>query len=274
MLRAKKRIILKKAVNRGGFIYEDDVLIGVSTGFDFRAEHECGILELQNIAGITPLSRLKPKKKWFGLKTLEPNFGLNRTTIKNSDNILQGIAEMKDGSSYYVFGYNTSKNTFLFDKFEGDFDAYWNEESFIIASKDKESMTEIVRAAYDEDLAFTTGGKVLTDYAGIRLVIKSKCSETLIEKCEQDDIEIYELRKLDRKIDVQKKLRKAGCQFFACSPRWKDYEKREIHWWLNPQDQNNIESGFYTYDELIQWTNGKGPVFKKEDNTQKEDIQY
>jgi hypothetical protein len=263
---------LKKGLYGAGFIEEDGILIGVATGFDYATEHECGIRVLQESAGITTVNKLKPKKKWFGLKTEDPDFGLDRTTIKNPDRITQGIAETEDGTTYYVFGYNLFIKIPSFD-FSGDFCALWREDSLVIASTDKERMTQITKAAYDGDLAFATGGKVLEDHAGIRLLIKSRCKPDLIEKCAKDDREYYELRQLHNKIGIDRKVRKAGCEFYACSPKWKDYDKKEIHWWLNPMDQRNIEAGFFTYDELIQWTEGKGPVFKKKKD-KKEEIKW
>lgn len=253
---------MKRAVHGGSFIFEDGKLIGISTGFEHAAEHECGMRPLQSAAGIVTIDKVKPKKRWFGLKTIDPDFGLDRTTIKNPDLILQGIAETKDGNTYYVFGYNVVRKMTTFS-FVKDFDAYWDEHGFLIASTDKENMMQIVKAAYDGDLAFATGGKVLPDHAGIRMVIKSRVSKELKEQCERDDISYYELRRLHHKIGIHLKLKKANCEFYACSPKWKDEEKKEIWWWLNPCDQNNIESGYYTYDELIQWTKGTGPVYKK-----------
>jgi len=106
---------LRKVTNKGSFITTFDpmlgeVFYGVSTGFDFCAEHESGIQELQESAGITRLNNVKSKKKWFGLKNIEPKFGLERTTILNTDKILQGIAETDNGIEYYLFGYNIQKN--------------------------------------------------------------------------------------------------------------------------------------------------------------------
>jgi len=254
---------LKKTYN-GKWIIESDNFFGVSTGYDPCAEHECGIKSLQSSAGIIRLTDIKPKKSWFGLKKTEPIFGLERTTIKNITKIVHGFAEMEDGSGYHIFGYNTKGRIPM--NFKKDFEAHWDDERFIIASKDKEKINELAKAAYSQDLAFTTGGNVLEGYSGIRLVIKSKTPQYIIDECKKDDAVQYELKKLDKKIGVQSKLRKAGCGFYTCTPRWKDYDKKEIHWWLNPRDQKNNDYGFFTYDELIEWTKGKGSIILNKDD--------
>lgn len=257
---------MRKATNKGNWIIENGVFIGVSTGFDFCTEHELGIKSLQSSAGITALEdQISSKRNWFNFRKNKPKFGLERTTIVNLDNILQGIAETDKGVPYYIFGYNVFRSA-VPPSFTEPFESYWDDTSFLIASTDKDKMMELVEAAYNKDLAFTTGGKVLQEHAGIRLVIKSKVPQSLYEQCEENDIEIFELKIENQKIDIQSKLKKAGCNFYACSPRWKDFENREIWWWLNPEDQRSFEAGYYTYDELIQWTKGKGPVIKVEEN--------
>lgn len=254
---------MRKATNKGNWIYNDsNSLIGVSTGFDFCAEHECGIKELQNLAGILNITDYLhiPKRSFFSFKKRELEFGLDRTTIKNKDYIWFGDADLEDGSKIYLFGYNVKNK--IPTNIDPDFDAFWDERSFLIASKDEEKIRSLADAATNNDLAYTTGGKVFDNHAGIRLVIKSKVSKEIFDKCKNDDIEVYDLLCLNQKIDIQSILRKHKCNFYACSPRWKDYKKKEIQWWLNPENQKYHNAGYFTYSELIDWTKGKGPVLK------------
>lgn len=260
---------MRKTTNKGSFISEYDPMIGdtfygVSTGFEFCSEHEWGIKILQESAGIKTLKHYVHTKKWFGLSKVKPIFGLDRTTILNTDNITQGIFDTDNGK-YYLLAYNLNGRT-VPDDFTDDFNTYWDDTCFIIISNNKEKMTALTKAAYNKDLAFTTGGKILTDHAGIRLVIKSKTPTSIKDQCLTDDRKNYELMLLDKKIDIRSKLNKAKCEYYACSPRWKDYDKKEIHWWLNPKDQNSINSEYFTQEELIEWTKGKGTCIKIQEN--------
>ncbi|NJM06118.1 hypothetical protein HC891_07820 [Candidatus Gracilibacteria bacterium] len=50
--------------------------------------------------------------------------------------------------------------------------------------------------------------------------------------------------------------------------RWQ-YIDGEIRFWLNPTDQNQYRSGWYTIDELLAWVRNSGPVlvpFEDEDD--------
>ncbi len=43
--------------------------------------------------------------------------------------------------------------------------------------------------------------------------------------------------------------------------RWQ-WMDGQIHFWLNPTDQENYQLGWYTIDELIAWTHNRGPVLR------------
>lgn len=247
---------LRHCTNKGSFIVEDGKLIGVSTGFSYCAEHEVGIKPLYNKCGIIPLMKIVTGKNFFGFIKKKPKFGLERTLIINTEDVLQGTLEDDEGNTLYVFGYNIKK---LPDNigFKSDFEAYWHDSGFVIISSNKEYMTELVKSVKNKDLAFATGGRVLPDHAGIRMVIVSKASKELFDQCELDDRKFYEARKLDRKINIQKTLKKKGKKFYACSPYWKDYDNNELWWWLNPDTkEEEREAGYYTKDELIKWSKG------------------
>jgi len=255
---------MRRAKN-GAWIIENGKFFGISTGFEFAAEHECGMKSLQNSAGIDSLNTIytKNKKKWYNFKKYNPVLGLDRTTILNKHNVMQGTFEMEDGYEYYAFGYNVRSNNFTPpDTVEDILETYWDDTSFLIISNDKEKMTMLVDACYNKDLAFTTGGKVLNDHAGIRLVIKSKTPQHIIDACKTDDSKALELKLYDDKYKVQDLLRKNGCDFYACSIHWKDYDKKEVQWWLNPQEQHSYESGYCSLEDLKDWTKGKGKVIK------------
>jgi len=46
--------------------------------------------------------------------------------------------------------------------------------------------------------------------------------------------------------------------------RWQ-WMDGQIRFWLNPTDQVQYQSGWYTIDELIQWSQGYGPIFVREE---------
>lgn len=76
------------------------------------------------------------------------------------------------------------------------------------------------------------------------------------------DEDHYNLQIAAEKTGIYEKLEKASKGYYALSPRWKDKEKKEILFWLNPHDQRDYESGWYGVKELEQWIKNEGPIIK------------
>jgi hypothetical protein len=58
----------------------------------------------------------------------------------------------------------------------------------------------------------------------------------------------------------------------ALRPSWVSDKKEantiyDVHYWLNPSDQNNDNYGWYTVEDLMLWAVNNGPIPKK--NNQK-----
>ncbi|GAB4446740.1 MAG: hypothetical protein OHK0015_50340 [Chloroflexi bacterium OHK40] len=58
--------------------------------------------------------------------------------------------------------------------------------------------------------------------------------------------------------------------------QWRSLERwqwmdGQIRFWLNPTDQVQYQSGWYTIDELIQWSRNNGPVLVTEELEDEED---
>lgn len=58
--------------------------------------------------------------------------------------------------------------------------------------------------------------------------------------------------------------------------QWRSLERwqwmdGQIRFWLNPTDQVQYQSGWYTIDELLQWSRNRGPVIVQEEEEEHED---
>ncbi len=58
--------------------------------------------------------------------------------------------------------------------------------------------------------------------------------------------------------EVKVTLSDQGKDWFSLE-RWQ-YMDGEIRFWLNPRDQENYRSGWYSIDNLIAWTHELGPI--------------
>lgn len=63
-----------------------------------------------------------------------------------------------------------------------------------------------------------------------------------------------------KKTKIKKILDRAGKKYFALSPRWKDENKKEVIFWLNPYYQDIDNFGWFTVDDLKDWAKGKGKI--------------
>lgn len=58
--------------------------------------------------------------------------------------------------------------------------------------------------------------------------------------------------------------------------QWRSLERwqwmdGQIRFWLNPTDQVQYQPGWYTIDELIQWSRGSGPVLIREEEEEEDE---
>jgi hypothetical protein len=79
------------------------------------------------------------------------------------------------------------------------------------------------------------------------------------------DRDQLEIKKSAFETGIHKKLKEADKKYFALSPRWKDKDKKEVVFWLNPYDQQNNNFGWYSAKDLEEWIEGKGPVPKNKE---------
>ena len=57
--------------------------------------------------------------------------------------------------------------------------------------------------------------------------------------------------------------------------QWRSLERwqwmdGQIRFWLNPTDQVQYQSGWYTIDELLQWSRNRGPVIVRDEDDEDE----
>ena len=94
----------------------------------------------------------------------------------------------------------------------------------------------------------------------MKFCIKSKLPEKTIQSIKDADLDYLALQKAAEKTGIKKILEKAGKKYLALSPRWKDDNKKEVIFWLNPYHQDVDNFGWFTVDDLNDWAKGKGKI--------------
>jgi hypothetical protein len=137
----------------------------------------------------------------------------------------------------------------------------------------KQALEMLYAAATQEnpDFALMLGGGGPFQNAGLIMIMPSRLPEETVDDMASQDLGHLDLLDVVEATGIQKKLADADKRYYALSPRWAndDEEKKTKYkcvFWLNPDDQQNNEFGWFTVEELEQWIEGKGPVLKQKES--------
>jgi hypothetical protein len=271
---------------------EQGQLLGFNLGADYCAEHEWGIDKIKSSFGIDVDSSEKPFAKWWEkilLVTTKSALGVDKRLITKCPELVKGeykisIKDRKQPKSkpvkhtiYYIgfkiYYYSSAAKE---ERFEEEIKrgvysvsetenvwGWWSEGDFMVASTDKQAIEDLYQAFQALDVTISVGGGNVFQNGGLHFVIKSRISQEIIDDVYQKDLDNLNLKKAASSTGIYKKLEKAGKGFYALSPRWKDAEKKEIVFWLNPQEQHANNSGWYTISDLEDWIKGVGKIPKE-----------
>jgi hypothetical protein len=268
-------------------------IVAVNLGADFCAEHEWGIKGIQNALGIQgysgvsfsrnsirevlemlklvsskkvgvearQMTRMLPTRKLIdnlntdGVKVTS-GYGKNK-----KEHLMWGLAlipdyvfERFDFSRSLVSHYNPEKEELI---------GHWGEDDFGFICEDRQVVEDMKEAFEKNDIAIWTGRSGPFQNGGLVIAIASRLPEWFKKEFADGDNDHIELERAAADTGIYEKLEAAGKKFFALSPRWKDKEKKEVVFWLNPYDQQDNNFGWYEVSDLIAWTKNEGPIPKK-----------
>lgn len=243
----------------------DDKLVGVDLGADFCAEHEWGI---------------KGLKRSFAIDG--DKIGIEGRMITNVPKTLLyqdiTVEKMKCHilvlcSDYYFDDLPNAKikksdignwNLYTYYLKDKGIDTSWDEHSFAIIVTDqyKDELKKMYDAFLNLDIAVGVAPSHAFHNGGLTFCIKSMLPKETIEEIKEDDLDYIKLQKAADKTKIKKTLEKAGKTYYALSPRWKDDDKKEVIFWLNPCEQDRNNYGWYTVQDLKDWSKNKGKIPK------------
>lgn len=277
---------------------EENTLIGVNLGYDFCAEHEWGVRGIKRALGIwsgdpetekrvmgfdrvrvtnaDSVRFIEHKTKYLKPGNKRPTEGIIYAVALVQESSWRPAEQRLDYAKRFI-----DNHTYDFERSE--FNAAWDEKEFMIWGPEavKGTLEQIYRAFVAEDVLLgmhrenqAFGGSGL--FFGIASTYSSEEERVLIA----DQQAYREMWKRIDKTKILEKLKNAGCKYFACSPKQiqfksvaneEKYEKSveerqknsklpDIMFWLNPMDQQKNNYGWYTVEELEQWTRGEGPI--------------
>ena len=238
---------------------ESGEFIGVNLSSDFCAEHEWGIDRIKEALGI-------PSKRDIVKEGIKEKFGIKGRTVTIFD---EKMFFFEKGEKYicltfepYVYREKLGWKNRALESHPKKLATAWNDSSFgvVVDNQYQEFLVELYEAFKRKDIAIWLGGGVVFENPGLILVIASKIPKDISKKFYEQDMSYYKLEEKVKKTNIREILSKAGKQYLALSPRWKGNEENEIEFWLNPWDQVNNRCGWFTLEDLIDWTKNKGPI--------------
>jgi hypothetical protein len=246
------------------------VFMGLTTGTDTCAEHECGIKGLRTIFGVPQ----KLTDESIGLKNHAATRGAG-DNLEYEDAgkfIFLRVAQaahwetpktpMKKKVPHDISGYETREYLM-----ENGVCAAWNSDGFfVIAKEEHRKPMELLRdALIAGNIAFLNLGRwnKLPPTSGLAIVLLSTLPKYVNQELEREHKETLERKTLFEESGIEKRLRDAGKEwFFLGSPKING--KNEMIIWLNPMHQRIDNSGWFTVAELDAWIKGEGPIPMKD----------
>jgi hypothetical protein len=269
---------MRRGINGAGVErLEDGRIYGVNLGADYTAEHEMGIKDLS---------------RYFALDaTAAPGLPRRKANAVPTGVTLLPVAHERQkykvdpikGESYVVaytrYGGVRMEELNFTSYTEAEIVGAWSEGDFAVHFKPehKQDAQDLYDAIQAEDIAFLFGNVGNNPFAraGLCLVIASRLPAAIVESLEAIATDRDALEAAARATGIQDDIDYVNAAargnrsfplpkgYYALSPRWANDEKTEVKFWLNPADQQNNKSGWYTPEELLLWVKDEGPVMGK-----------
>lgn len=277
---------MRRGRNESTWKNEEGQVIALNLGADYCAEHEWGIKGLQYDLGI-PSSDLDKEISPSLLVSIRgllsskknPKLGIERRTITESkcliDNLSLGPAQIKEGHRRHKmwgialiadwmherWDFSNIRDSW-WDPERSEFMGWWSDRDLAVLHPDKQVIQDFVDAFEKKDIAVWVGASGPFQNGGLIIAIVSRLPQEFLEEAISADLDYIALKKAAISTGIYERLEKAGCKYFALSPKWKDDERKEVKFWLNPMDQRNNNFGWYSVKDLEEWCNGTGPILK------------
>lgn len=279
---------MRRANSNVGTLREGENLL-LSFGYDFCAEHEFGIKRLRQVFGIssdegdltiqryavTTGSAEMVRLVEAPVKTVDYSSGRGKSASHKRLFLLGGNERPYHDQTMeqFVTGYGDSYP----DKDKPQ--AHWDEGAFLFSAPKGGPDDFTIRAVHDalianDALIYLASSGNPFGGSGLVIVLRSTIPRKLTDQMEAGFrarkalAEAAEATGIRTRVEEWGRSKSHSRAFFALSPKWM-FENRggesrhPVIYWLNPCDQQNNNSGWFTVEELEAWMEGKGPIPKR-----------
>lgn len=260
---------MRRGSDNGLLKNENGHVIGINLGADFCAEHEWGIKGLRQMFGMKDTGHGIDKRTAHEIPSRRNwNTGQTETAVhlietKKETILLVGVDKPEK---------TDAKNMCRFELSRGDYNkdnllTAWDERSFGVSGttiEQRAAIKAIYEAMQGGDFAMWVGGGGVFQNGGLVLAIVSRLPADKLKVMRDADLDREALQKAADATGIAAKLKAAGKNWFALSPKWaKEFKdcksKHDVIFWLNPMQQDIHNFGWFTVEDLELWADNKGP---------------
>lgn len=235
------------------WMFNESELSGIRFGYgpslSTTLQHEHGIQGIRESFGVCPNAKIGIEARKI------TNLPAHFHCIENEKSFVIALCKFKPSIDGLVHDsekrLNWSGRKVGFD----DFVTYWDRNSFVLITSNKDLYIELKDAFCRMDVSIEMS-------KGLTFRIISNTPDGVKESMIASDLDAVALNEEALKTEIEKKLKAAGREFNLLVPRWKDETKSLIVFWLIPKDDVHYDKGTYTLEDLNEWVEDKGPVRK------------
>lgn len=239
----------------------NDKVLGINLGADFVSEHEWGINGILKDFGV---NRGITGIDGYTTQSVPKNLIFSSLTINKQKHWILSLINKWWIDEEFKINKDTINNMELTPR-GGELNTAWDESSFgILTNEDGKYILDRLYAAFvNKDIAIGIAPKQAFRNGGLKFFIRSEMDVNTIKNIYEQDIDRIKIKETAENTGIYNILKNAGKKYFALSPRWKDENKKEVVFWLNPMEQHLYNFGWYTVNDLIEWANNKGKIIKE-----------
>lgn len=269
---------MRQGVYDAEFILLDGQFVGVNLGWDYCAEHECGIRGIRSAFQMVD-GDLSPKlQRELHLADNPHAFGIARRIVRAFPESLIFAKVTRTRPVLYTLFLSPlyakqfketnelTKETIPFNSAPSNkgLSAAWDEHEFAIVAdnKYKEQLEELYEAFKQNDVCIYLGKYLPFTNPGLHIMIASRLPTDVLQEMWNIDEDAWELQCAAEATGIIQFLKAKGKSWYCLEPRWKNKDRKEFWFWLNPMDQHRYNYGFYTVEELRLWGEDKGPIVR------------
>lgn len=165
--------------------------------------------------------------------------------------------------------YSLSNSDFGLKKYpkNNDIISYWDTDNFQIFSKNENSINELIEASNNNNLIIETFNSdvfQLEDLQyqnyGLCLIIKDRLPKEIEKELIEEQKTFIKIYEEVKKSNIKQILEKTDKKYMALSPKFDN--NGELIFWLNPENQQKYNYGWFNINDLIDWSKNKGKIIK------------